>query len=234
MKSLVLMFVRPRAAVEEIRRSPSWLLSFGVLALLCIVVVVWAHRGIVEFTLAKLPPSTTLADKEEMKEYLDGRLAVTAAFLPVRLVTGWMSFALILYYTCMAWTSHRSVRFVHVLALEVHAEAALVAGRVAGAVAAMVRGAPSTSAGLHSPYRVPFGIDMLFPSSSDFAVAAFLNSLNVFAVWYIFLLTMGISGLYGIRVWKVALTAVGLWLLVALCNAVVLHALRDAFQFQLT
>jgi hypothetical protein len=115
----------------------------------------------------------------------------------------------------------------------------LVAGQIAGAVAGALNGAThgplailNSGAG-SSTGKVPFAADLVFGGSPDFVLASFLNSVNIFTVWYIILLTIGICTLYGIGVWKAAATAGGLWLVVAAFNAIVLTTLRDAFQFQL-
>ena len=226
MFSLYQILFHPRQVASQIKIKPQWLVQCIALSILSIVIAVTLHPSTVELTIHHLPSTVQASDKIAVRQMLDQELGVRCAFLPVRLLVGWSCFSLMLFYLCKGWRSRESVRFFQLFSLEVHSEAALMLVQIAS-MAVMV----------FIPDRqfisVPFGLDIFASPSTDFAARTLLNSMNVFTVWYIVILAVGISTLYQFNMVKGLLTAVIAWLMTACVNTGTTIILRDAFHFNL-
>lgn len=219
------ILLQPRRAAKEIKVKPQWLIPFILLAGASMIVLLLQHEAVVQRTLAHLPSSATAEDKVIVKQTLDENLVLRCCFLPVRLITGWATFALMLFYACKAWSTSEVVRFQQVFSLEVAAESTMVLARIASLI---------YSGGAESSFlRVPLGLDMIFSPSQNIVVQMALNSVNVFSLWYLVILTMGISGIYGITKTKSAISAAAVWIVGLLSNASILYILRDTLHLNL-
>jgi hypothetical protein len=76
-------------------------------------------------------------------------------------------------------------------------------------------------------------VDQIMPPSADTLVLMALNSVNVFSLWYIVILAIGVRTLYGISMMKSLITVVAVWSISQIVNVSILWFLRDAFHFQL-
>ncbi|HEV8538388.1 MAG TPA: hypothetical protein VGR15_05620 [Bacteroidota bacterium] len=226
MNLLLLALVQPQRAAGIIKSNPRWIVQFLILAVLSIILAVLAQPYVVHLTLDRLPSSATAEDKFIVQQALDGELYVRCAFLPIRLLIGWASFALLLFYACKGWRSKESVRFYHLWSLEVTAESVMVLAQAASLIYALTGGGSSFM-------RIPFGLDMVFGPLADPVKRMALNSVNIFALGYLYLLTTGISVLYGQSKIKSFFPVLAVWSLSVMFNVGIVSLLRDAFSFRL-
>lgn len=190
MNLLLLVLLYPRRAAESMKATPRWIIPFVILAGASVATALLQHPHIVRLTLDHLPASATVEDKLILEQSLNEGLAVRCAFLPIRLLIGWASFALILLYTCKAWSTSGTVRIRQVFCLEVAAEGVMVLGQISSLI--------YPNGDNESFVRIPFGADMLLSLSHDVVLQMTWNSVNIFSIWYIVILTLGISIFYGI------------------------------------
>ena len=108
---LLHILLQPRRAAKEIKVKPQWIIPFILLAAVSMIVMLLQHDSVVHHTLTHLPASATAEDKVIVKQTLDENLVLRSGFLPVRLITGWATFALLLFYACKAWSTSEVVRF---------------------------------------------------------------------------------------------------------------------------
>jgi hypothetical protein len=220
--------VRPSRHAAGLRERPRWVGRFTVLAALYIVLGVagGVHRASV--TAYHLPRSVTVEERAAARDAILDATVVRSLFLPVRLFTGWSAFALLLWYACRIWSTRETVRYVHILAAEVHAEGALLLGNAAALAAAFFGGA----AGAHSAGWVPGGLDLIVPAG-DFTSHYILNALNIFSALYVALLSVTLSVILGISRIRALVSVLVAWGLSLLFNATVFELLRREFQFAL-
>jgi hypothetical protein len=218
--------LRPARYAESLRERPRWVASFVVVCVLYIVLGLASAGSRASLTAGHLPPAATPAARDATKEMLDGAIVVRSLFLPVRLFAGWSLFALALLYACRAWKSRSGLRFVQVFAAVVYSEIAPLLGAVAALLVAGSSGADAAQ----SPPWVPGGLDLLI-ATHDFTARYALNSVNVFSLAYIALLTVTLSGATGLSRAKSAVSALFAWAAALFVNAAIIHALRSEFQF---
>jgi hypothetical protein len=108
----------------------------------------------------------------------------------------------------------------------VYAEAALFIG----SAAAWIAPPSSGRAGGPDPPWVPGGLDLVFPAA-DFVARYVLNSVNIFSIGYLALLTVTVSGATGLSRPRAALSTLIAWAAAIFANAAIFHALRTEFHF---
>lgn len=215
------MFDQLAIKLNIIQAKPRWLLIFLTLALVSVVIEILMHPYSVQSVLHHLPSSATNQDKLAVAQTLDQGLFARAAFLPIRLLFGWATFALMLYYICGFLVPHKIFRFIQIFSLEVGAEAILILAKVA-ALLHLVINSPNPG----SRIFIPLSCADFIPTH-DYSTFIFLNSLNVFTVGYIAILTIGISVVCSISKFKALFIVSIVWGISALFNVGIITVLCD-------
>jgi hypothetical protein len=220
------ILVSPRGVAERLKTHPHWLFAFLVLCGALLAINIALHSVSSEATLQHIPPSASPSEREYLKQMLDQDIILRLLFLPVRLSIGWGSFALALYYLCLAFRPPESLRFVQIFALEVHAESALVLGQLALLIQSLL----AAPAGSFAALIPPLSVAALLPSPVDFAHLAVLVPLNVFSLLYVWILTLGVAHFTGFSRWKAFVVVVCVWVVAVCFNAGTLVMIRTALH----
>lgn len=228
MKNLLIFAFLPFRGARALRAFPGWIVPFVVLALVQVALMVVAERGTVQAVIAHLPPTATAADRGDVEAGFRETLLTRSLFEPVRLLAGWSAFASLLYLAIRSLSPPGPVKFVRVLALEVHAESALVIGGLASALAS---GFGQGIAGADPPIPLLSAASLL-PEGMPYAVVALIATVNFFTLWYVVLLSAGIRVLFGMTFRTAALIAVSAWALSVLFDTALLTLLVNALHFR--
>ena len=226
MPRLLRVLLQPRKCFALIASDPQWLRQFVFLAAVSILLAVVIHPRITQLTIDHLPTMASSEEKEAMRSMFNEQLPVKCAFLPFRLLIGWVSFTLVLFFTARSLTTHHTARFGQLLSLEVHAEMILLVGQIISFPGGIIQIS-------ENPSWNPLGLDLLFPGIVNAASREILNSLNPFTVWYLIFLVGGIIVLYDCKVWKSVVAVVGSWSLTLVFSLGVFKLLMDTYHFRL-
>jgi Yip1-like protein len=224
---LLSILIRPRAAAVELKDRPRWLVSFLLLGLLFVFAEMLIEERAMRSVLDRLPLSATPADREDVASMLQGGELTRLAFFPVRLLAGWITFALALFYACRLLSPPGIYRFKQILALEVHAEIATLVEKLATATLA-----PSAGESARGLAQVPLSLASLH-SADSFSWSALFNGVNLFQIFYVILLGVGISTITGLRWWKAGMVVVAVWGVSAAGNVALITVLRESMRFRL-
>lgn len=211
MMPLAHILTHPRKAAAEIRLRPSWVGAFLLLAVLSSGELAVHHRSRVEETVRHLPSHLTAAERSVVVSGLDARLPARIIVHPARLLLGWSAFALLLLVACRTAVPDAPVRFVQMLALQVHCAAAEVLGAWLLPL-------------LHGLVPDPF----LRPGLA--VGGPLLNSLNIFTLWYVVLLVAGVGVLCAARPLKSTLLVLLVWGSSLAFQTAVFRLLREALH----
>jgi len=190
-----------------------------------IIAYVLTYPYAIQETLSHLPPSAFEADRQAVAQSLQQDLGIRCMFLPVRLIVGWSSFALILFYACKAFGQAVPCRFDQVFSLEVHAEFTTVLAKFSTFAWINLRGTQDGAS-----MQVPFSAAALVHPWNDFPAIALLNSLNIFILWYLVIVIVGVSVLTGFKTGKAFLVVLCVWSVSVLFNIAVLMFMRDGLH----
>jgi len=205
------ILIRPARGAARLRDNPRWLSALLILASLSVLVEIFTQSYSSSLMLASLPPSAE--DKARILDEIRGGMALRAAFLPVRLVSGWLTFSLLILLVSRSLLETGRVRFLQVFSLEVHSEAVLLLGKVAALVNLLVY--PASGHRLLVPFSAA-----CFAGAGDYSIFSFLNAMNVFTLWYALLLSVGISAISGAPWWRgavIGFSTCALWITLNVC-----------------
>jgi len=226
MRLILLMLLRPREGAEQIKSNPRWLVAFIFLSIVCGTVYAMIHPYLIQATLAHLPSSAMNPDKEVVIQSLNLELPAKLAFFPVRLFIGWSAFALALLYACKAFAPRETVRFRQMFSLEVHSEATMAIANIVAIFFAI------TSAHAGS-VDAPFSLAGFTGGDQSFIVRSLLTSLNIFTLWQIVLLIIGVSTLSGFGKTKSTLIVLVVWVVSTMFNLGAMKLLQDQLHLLL-
>jgi len=215
----------PRETYMRIDSKPNWLGTFLILAILSIVMYALMHPFLVRAALAHLPSSAAPADKEVVAQTLRSELPVRCAFLPIRLLIGWSTFAFVLFAICKAFTPSEPVHFIKIFSLEVHAELINIVAQSATLINLFIMKDASPNATALVPFSAA-----AFVGSKDIVTFSLLNSLNFFTLLYMAILTMGVSTQSGFSRVKSLLIVVLTWSAYLLFNVGTIKLMRDTMH----
>ncbi len=226
---LLAIIVRPFSTTARLASHPRWLTGFLVLTAVSIGLTVARHPAHVTATLDRLPASVSPQVREAVATVLDRELWPRCTFLPVRLAAGWGTFALLLFYLCRSFIPALSASVVKFWSLEVHAEVTSVLSNLALVLYSL------GSAGLARPGHPwhPLSVVVLFPPGDDFLVGTLLASINIFTLWYLVVLTAGLSVLCTISRLKALLIAFLAWAISQTFTLGAVKLIQDAMHFVL-
>jgi hypothetical protein len=214
MKALALILVFPRRAAGFLRLRPMWILPFLLLSVAAMGSMIAHHPLRVEETLRRLPPHLTTAERAAAAADLNSRLPARVLAYPGRLLLGWSTFALVLFVSCRAAAPEVPLRYVQVLALQIHCATAEIIGTW---LLPVLRDAVPGPA--------------LYPGTV--LGGPLLNSLNIFTLWYVVLLIGGVGVLCAARPLKATLLVFVAWGSSLAFHTAVFRLLRDALHLAL-
>jgi hypothetical protein len=218
---------RLRRALTGLKHRPRWLLMFVFLNALLAGIDLGMQPAVRQAAFDRLPPGAGKQDRVVLTQMFEEQLPFRLAFLPVRNAAGWGLFALCLYYAALAFRPLEPVRFSQVFALEVWAESALALGNLATLIRVwMIPSGPQPGTPAFSLRDIVSPVGALEPD-------VILGTLNLFALLYLAVLTLGMAVICGFRTGRSVLLVVSLWAASQMLNLAVLEALRDLLHFKL-
>jgi hypothetical protein len=224
----LLSLVRPGAACLTIPRVLTWWRPVATGALCAACVAVAGHATIARAVVAHLPHSATPEDVIQVRAWLDADLLPRTVLLPVRVGAESALGGFLLLILARGFLGGSGGTFRGCFVLSLVASVIQLAGRLAAIVFSLIHGGSSGSL-----FAVPWTLASAFPGERDYRAILLLTSLNLFTLWHVCFLTLGLAVLCTCKVWKAFLVAVTAWTLSAAFSTAVLVLLRSAFQFGL-
>ena len=224
----LLALVHPGAVSRKITRVLAWWRPLVAVALCAVCVGVAGHSIITTAVVAHLPRSATPEDIIQVRAWLDADLLPRTLLLPVRVGAESALGGFLLLLLARGFLGGTGEAFKGYFVLSLVASAIPLFGRLAGIVVTLTRGGASGAL-----LAAPWTLASVFPGEQDYRAILLLTSLNLFTLWYVCFLTLGLAVLCTCKVWKAFLVAVAAWTLSAAFSTAVLVLLRSAFQFGL-
>ena len=133
-------------------------------------------------------------------------------FVPIFLLIRWAFVSALLYFLCVLLEAPGELRYRGVFSVVVYSEMILLFMSIVNVLVLYAKGIGSVQ---HiTDLQAVVGLDFLLKNKmSNLPLYTFLSSINVFTIWYLVTLTIGISVLTGYRKLKSALIVTGVWLL---------------------
>ncbi len=229
MHHLLNIYIAPKRVFLSLKENPQWFLPFLILSIIALIIEWFSFPYVLKVTIANLPPNAAQQHIQDAASYLHGQRAINAAFIPIKLMAGWSLFALVLYYVCLVFKPIEQIRFRHVFAVVVFSEMTPVVGKIFSLVAALVKGIEhvNTVSELNNLY----GLDLLFPgATANLPLFTLICNMNPFSLWYLMVLTIGVSVVTGFGKIKSAIVVVCVWLLALGFGAAVVQLVQEGLR----
>jgi hypothetical protein len=216
-----------RIMTDRIVTKPSWIGMFIALSIVSIGIMALSYTARTHQTSALLPPTATIQERATAEQTLQDEEIIRCAFLPVRLFIGWISFALVLYYTCAAFIPLQRTRLKQILSLEVNAEAFLVLGSFVSALSALF-----ASQQPKEILTMPLSAAM-FMQADNGTMHLFLNSIDLFQLLYIIFLIYGIRKITGFGRMKSSFIVLIVWAMCVFGNVAMIAFVQERMHLNL-
>ncbi len=223
------IFATPTDVFIGLKERPRWLLAFVCVSLVTIVVAWSMFPFSNQIAYATL---STRLDEQQVQQALSFSRRfeyVGLIFAPIILLVKWGFIAAVLYFLCILLDAPAGFKYRTVFSLLVYSEMILVFMNIVNVLVLYIKGISSIR---HvTDLQAIIGMDFLLKNRiSNLPLYTFLNSINVFTVWYLATLTIGISVVTGYRKLKSSMIVVGVWLL-GVAFQVVMSAISSSSSF---
>ncbi len=198
----------PTKAFQGIDKKPKWLIAFSVIAVGTFIVNYLSLPFIVQVAKLSIPPGMS-PNEFENKFNTMKLMLIIGIFSPLFLLIGFLFIALILWLIISLFSDEAD--FKKTFSMVVHCGIIPFLGSVLTLIILQLRGVNSIKSAVDA--QVSLGLD-IFLRSQDLSLPfkVFLSNINVFSIWWVLLLALGISITSKISKTKSAFIAIFLWL----------------------
>ena len=211
----------PSRSGPMVRLAPVWVVPLLLLCGAHIASDLVSFPYVQEETLSALPPSATPADKTRVAQDLRDDLAPRTVFLPLRLAAGWCLWSFAVLHGLLALAPPLSVRYVHVLSLDLHCRWTLVAGALARLAAGWFT---------HDPIALRDAFSLAWWTPADGSSGLIFSAMNVFEIWYIGCVAAGLAGMTGLTFRRCLLVVASLRILTIVLEAGIIAQIGSALS----
>ncbi|MEK6571751.1 MAG: hypothetical protein AABZ61_10310 [Bacteroidota bacterium] len=213
--------IAPSRLFSDLRRQPSWLVTFAAITVVSMVVEWFSFRFALEGTVSRLPQRATEEMMQDAIRYLEGRRVINVALVPLKVGVPMAVFSFVIYLVCSVSKPVSLPHWRHFLAVVVWAGWTPTVGKVVALLTRFLAGAPSPASGSAIPQTL--GLGMVQLTSKDPGLLYILNGLNIFSIWYILLVSLGVSILCSITRRKGIAIVASVWVFGLLVSAALLR-----------
>lgn len=204
------VFATPTEVFQDVREKPTWLIPFLFIAVVAL--------GVAFFTVPIIKRVTYLTLSSTMQQQqLQQALAISerAAYFgivlaPLLLLFRWLFLATVLYFVSILLGAEQT-KFKVFYAVPVYSELILALMEVVNILLLYIKGVENLQ---HSTdLQAIVGLDYFLPDKvSNLPLFTFLNSVNVFSIWYVATLAVGVSVITNFTKLKSAVIVTTVWL----------------------
>jgi hypothetical protein len=215
------LLIAPSRLFKRLRDQPSWVMSFAALAVIGMALEWFSFGVALQTSVSRLPQRAAPEMVQDALVYLEGRKFINVAFSPIKLGVAIAVFSYVLYLVCSVSRPVSLPGWKHFLSVVVWSNWILMIEKALSMVIRLVFAPLHSDTGL--AFGQPLGLGMMNLSSSDPGLLYALNAVNVFSVWYILLVSLGVSILCRFGRLKSMLNATSVWLFGILISATLLR-----------
>jgi len=211
LSSIINIFAVPTEVFHNIKASPKWLTAFCFITIISIIygyfMLPFSQRIMIESFSSKM-------DTEQVQKAIsisERFKYIGLLFVPLILLIKWLFLSLFLYFSAILLNA-QEVNSKAVFTVVVHSELILLLMGVFNLLILYLKGVESINN--ITDLNAIIGLDyFLADRSHNIPLFTFLNNLNVFSLWYVATLAIGISVLTNFSKLKSVILVSSIWLL---------------------
>lgn len=211
LSNILNVFATPTEVFVKVKENPRWLGAFASITVVSMVVAVFTAPFAKQITLLALSKKLQ-ADQAEQALAMSERFQyIGLAIAPIFLLLRWLVIAAVLYFLAILLGTE-ALRFKTVYAVVVYSEMILLLMGVINILLLYLKGIDSVH---HiTDFQAIVGLDILLTNkAANLPLFTLLNSVNVFSIWYLATLTIGIAVVTNFSKLKAAVLVASVWLL---------------------
>jgi hypothetical protein len=211
LSNIINIFATPTEVFQNIKTTPKWLIAFLFIAVVSIIfgllLLPFMQKIMEQTLLAKMSDEQVQQTLSTMTGFRTLGLLLAAVPLLIKLLL----YSLFLYLSAIIFDA-QEINFKNIYAVVVHSELILLLMGVFNVLILLIKGVDAVNN--ITDLNAIIGLDyFLADKSHSIPLFTFLNSFNVFSVWYVATLTIGISVVTGFSKQKSAILVSSIWLL---------------------
>lgn len=212
LSNLINIFAAPTEVFQNIKTSPKWFITFVVIAIVSII-----------YSYLMFPFMQIILEQTLQVQMDDQRVQQTLSAMKISQIIGlllalvpllikWLFISLLLYYGAILLNAQQ-IKFKPVFSTVVHSEFILLLMGVINLLIVYINGVESING--PTDLNAIIGLDyFLTDRSSNLPLFTFLNSFNIFSIWYVSVLAIGIFIVAEISKLKSAILASSIWFII--------------------
>lgn len=205
------IIVSPREIFEELVEQPKWVFAFIIITVINIIIefytLPFTHNLMLNQLETQIGEDAARQTLEMTKQYQ----YIGLAFSPISYLIKLLIVSMFLFFSAIILNA-QNLRFKMIFALLIHSEIILIFMNIINLLILYVKGI-NTITDSTDMYTIYGLIYFLQDKASNQPLFTFLNNFNLFTIWYLLTLTLGISIVTHLKKWKSAIIVLFVWLL---------------------
>jgi hypothetical protein len=229
LSNLINIFATPTDVFANLKERPRWVIAFVVVSLISIAVGWFMFPFLNQITYKTLSTRLSEQQLQQALAFSRGFEYIGLIFVPIFLLIRWTFVATLLYFLCVLLEAPPAFKYRAVFSAVAYSEMVLLFMSILNVLILYAKGIGSVH---HiTDLQAIVGVDFFIKNKmSDLPLFILLNSINIFTIWYLATLTIGISIITGCRKLKSALVVTGVWLL-GIALQMVMSAISSSSPF---
>lgn len=204
------IFIAPTKVFEDLKNRPNWFIPFILITLLTIGVGYFLLPFKQEIMFSTLSAQIGEVRAQETLSNANRFAFVGLLFAPVPLLIKWLLVAALLYYAAILFDAH-NVTFKKIFSIVVHTEFILLLIGIINILILEIKGI--TSVNNLSDLQTIVGLEYFLKNkTNDIYLFTILSNFNIFTIWYVIVLAIGLSIVSQLEKWKSSIIVSFVWL----------------------
>ena len=193
---------------EELNNRPTWLVAFFTIGFGVILITFLISPFMMQAQTASMPSDMSLQQIENVLKFAKRFQIIGIVLSPLFLIIKFIFTSAILWLIIQLFSE---VDFKRMFSVVVHCGVILFLGSIITFIILKLRGLQSIKSA--ADVQVSLGLDLFIQNPDlNFPLKAFLSNINVFSVWWIILVGLGISIIAKISRTKATIITAFFWL----------------------
>ncbi|MBN1396528.1 MAG: YIP1 family protein [Bacteroidetes bacterium] len=209
LSNIINIFATPTDVFENIKKTPKWPVAFLII---CAVSLICGYF-MLPFIQKIMEETFTVKMSEEQAQKVASTTSRYRMFMrlliPITFLLKWLFISSFLYLGAILFDAQKN-NFKTLYAVVVYSEFILALMGIINVLLILIKGVDAVSnlTDLHTIIGLDF---FLADKSQNVLLFNFLNNFNVFSVWYVVVLTIGMSVICQLKKWKSAVLVTSVW-----------------------
>lgn len=213
------ILANPSDAFTSLKQQPRWFIAFIVIGSFTILIAFLLHPFSQHLMHSLLSVQYEDHEIERILNTAQRFTYIGYIFNPVILLLRWLIVAALLYFIAVLLNAE-NLTYKSIYASVVYAEIVFVVMGILNVIVLYFKGVDTVTHPIH--LQAIAGMDILMRNPTDnMPLFIFLNNINIFSVWYLVILKIGLSIMTRFSKLKSALIVTFVWLLTVIYQVVI-------------